>query len=150
VRRRRLALLLLPAAIPLLATAACGDDAGSADATAFCQHLERLTENDPFAAFGDRADDEQIEEAFHALVARSEELVDLAPDEERPTARDYADAARGLDEIMAAAGYDGARLDARAYRDQQVRYADAAARLERYLQTCPGVATSSTSAAAGP
>jgi hypothetical protein len=136
VRRRRLALLVLPAAIPLLAAAACGDD-GSTDATAFCAHLERLTQNDPCAAFGPRATDAEIEQAFQALVARAQELAALAPAEERPTARDYADAAVGLDRIMAAAGYDGARLDTRAYRDEQVQYADAAARLERYLDTCP-------------
>jgi hypothetical protein len=143
VRRRRLALLVLPAALPLLAATGCGDDDGPHDATAFCAHLERLSENDPFAAFGDRATDAEIEQAFHALVARADELAALAPDEERPTARDYAEAAKGLDELMAAAGYDGSRLDTRAYRDEQVRYADAAARLERYLQTCPGASSTS-------
>ena len=140
--RRRLALLLLPA-VPLGLAAGCGDDGGGADAAAFCTRLERLSENDPFAAFGKRATDAEIEQAFHALVSRARELVDLAPDEERATARDYADAAAELDRLMAAAGYDGSRLDERAYRDQQVRYADAAARLERYLQTCPGASTTS-------
>jgi hypothetical protein len=34
---------------------------------------------------------------------------------------------------MAEAGYDGARLDARAYRDEQEAYTEAADRLLNYL-----------------
>ena len=112
---------------------ACGDDGPSADPQAFCVRLDRLTENDPFLAFGDTASPTEIAEGFEALVARADELEDVAPEEVRPAAAAYADAARAMDELMADAGYDGARLDARRYRNEQEDYTEAAARLLRYL-----------------
>ena len=36
---------------------------------------------------------------------------------------------------MAGAGYVGSQVDARAYRDEQLAYSDAADRLLRYLDT---------------
>jgi hypothetical protein len=108
-----------------------GDDDG--DAATFCDRLDRLTRNDPFLAFGDQATADDIEAAFDALVDRAEDLVDVAPPEARAAARDYAESAAALDEVLADAGYDGAAADARAYRDHQVAYTDAANRLERYL-----------------
>lgn len=134
MRRTWLALLVLP-----LALGACGDDP-PADERAFCTRLERLAENDPFRVFGERATAAEIQTAFAALVARARELVADAPDEVRGAARDYADAAEGLDDLMAAAAYQGDQVDARAYREQQVRYTAAAARLERHLDTCLGAA----------
>jgi hypothetical protein len=121
----------------VLVLAACGDD-GPSDAqraATFCTRLERLTENDPFAAFGDRATPSEVQAAFEALVERAHELVDRAPDEAKAATRDYADAAEALDSILAGAAYDGARADQRAYRDEQTRYVQAAARLERYLES---------------
>jgi hypothetical protein len=129
VRRPLLALFAV-----LVSLAACGGST-SASKTGFCERLDRLTANDPFRTFGDRATDREIEQAFHALVDRADELVDLAPDDARSAARSYASAAKALDDTMAAAGYDGDEVDARAYRDHQVDYAAAAARLERYLAT---------------
>jgi hypothetical protein len=70
-----------------------------------------------------------------ALVLRAEELVDVAPEEVRPAAQAYRDAAAAMDELMAAAGYDGARLDAIAYRDHEEAYTEAADRLLRYLES---------------
>jgi hypothetical protein len=116
-------------AVPL---SACHDDP-EADPKVFCDRLGRLTENDPFLAFGDTATPEEIAEAFKALVERAGELADAAPDEIRPAAEDYADATTAMDDLMAEAGYDGARLDARAYRDQQQRYTEASKRLLAYL-----------------
>ena len=133
-RVRRLRVLLL---VAVLAPAACGDD-GPSDAeraATFCQRLERLTRNDPFAAFGDRATPAEIRAAFQALVERADELVDTAPDEARANARAYAAAAEGLDSILAGAGYDGTRVDQRAYREVQTDYVQVAARLERYLES---------------
>ncbi len=135
MRRRWLALLAVT-----LALGACSDDP-PADERAFCTRLERLTENDPFTVFGERATATEIESAFQALVARAEELVDGAPTEVRGAARDYADAAESLDDLMAAAAYQGDQVDARAYREEQVRYTEAATRLERYLDSCRGSAT---------
>jgi len=66
-------------------------------------------------------------------VERANELADVAPEEARPAARTYADATTAMDDLMADAGYDGARLDARAYRDEQVTYSEAAERLLNYL-----------------
>jgi hypothetical protein len=131
---RRLTVL---GAIALLATVlltACGgDDGGDGDQVLFCQRLDRLTRNDPFLAFGDAASPDDIEVAFQALVERADELVDAAPPEPRGAARDYADAAKALKALLADGGYAPGRVDARAYRDQQVAYAAAAERLERYL-----------------
>jgi hypothetical protein len=118
----------------LLALTACGGDS-SASRSAFCERLDRLAANDPFRVFGDRATDREIEQAFHALVDRAEELEEVAPDDARAAARAYASAAAELDDLMAAAGYDGDQVDARRYRDHQVDYAAAAARLERYLES---------------
>jgi hypothetical protein len=127
--------LLATAAAVLLLGAACSSG-GSSDAeerSTFCARLERLTQNDPFQAFGDRATSAEIREAFTALVTRTRELAASAPDDVRATARAYAASARKLDSLMAAAAYDGAALDARAYRDAQTDYATQAGSLERYL-----------------
>ncbi len=125
---------LLVAAVVALAGCA-GGDGDRADPVAFCDRLDRLTTNDPFRAFGQRATAAEIEAAFEALVERARELVEVAPAEARAAAREYATAAASLDDLLAEAGYDGSSLDTRAYRGEQVAYAAAAARLERYLRT---------------
>ena len=117
----------------VLLLAGCNDEP-SADAELFCERLGRLTENDPFLAFGDTATPQEIAEGFEALVERAAELAEVAPDEIRPAAEDYAEATTAMDELMADAGYDGARLDARAYRDEQERYTEAADRLLNHLE----------------
>lgn len=115
---------------------ACGGGSSShADAKVFCTRLDRLTQNDPFRAFGDRATPAEIRTAFTALVQRADELVNVAPDEVRPTAREYASAAKALDSLLADAAYDGNAVDARAYRDAQTDYIEAANLLERYLES---------------
>jgi hypothetical protein len=116
-----------------LVVSACSGDEPNADPERFCARLGRLTENDPFLAFGDTATPSEIAEGFGALVDRADELAEVAPEAIRPAAEDYAAAATAMDELMADAGYDGARLDARAYRDQQQRYAEAADRLLNHL-----------------
>ena len=118
----------------VLVLAACGDDGPSADPAAFCRRLDRLTTNDPFLAFGATASPAEIEQGFEALVTRARELADVAPEEVRPAAEAYRDAAAAMEALMADAGYDGARLDARAYRDEEVAYTEAADRLLRYLE----------------
>ena len=117
-----------------LLLSACTEEP-SADPDLFCDRLGRLTENDPFLAFGDTAKPSEIAEAFEALVERADELADVAPEEVRPAAEDYAEAVTDMDELMADAGYDGARLDARAYRDEQEAYTEAGDRLLRYLES---------------
>jgi hypothetical protein len=127
VRRPWLLLVVLA-----IGAASCGGGS-SPDARTFCQRLDRLTANDPFQAFGDRATETEVEAAFTALVARAKELLEVAPDDVRAAARDYVEAAEGLDDLLAAAAYDGDQVDARAYRDEQLKYTEAASRLERYL-----------------
>ena len=117
-----------------LLLAACTDEP-SADSERFCDRLGRLTENDPFLAFGDTATPPEIAEAFEALVERTGELTEVAPEDVRPAAEDYAEAVTEMDALMADAGYDGARLDARAYRDAQEAYTGAGDRLLRYLES---------------
>ena len=128
---RRLAVLVLATTV----LAGCGDDgSGDGDQARFCERLDRLTSNDPFLAFGDTASPDDIETAFRALIDRAEALVDVAPPAARAAAEEYADAATALDSLLAGAAYVGADVDAAAYGEEQVVYAEAAQRLERYLE----------------
>jgi hypothetical protein len=131
---RRLAVLGALALLVSVVLAACGgggNDEG--DRALFCERLDRLTRNDPFLAFGDQASADDIQVAFSALVERADELLDVAPPEARGAARDYTEAARALDALLADADYAPTGVDTRAYRDEQVAYTEAAQRLERYL-----------------
>lgn len=128
---RRLVAMLV--ALIVLAACSGGDDSGEGDRAAFCDRLDRLTRNDPFLAFGDRATAADIETAFRALVDRADELLEVAPPDARAAARDFAESAAALDELLAEVDYDGTAADPRAYRAEQVTYTEAAARLERYL-----------------
>jgi hypothetical protein len=125
-------LVILAATLLLVA---CGGDGDEADPALFCQRLDRLTENDPFRAFGDTASAAEIEEGFDALVARAEELVDVAPDDARPAARAFAESASTMRDVLDEAGFDPSTLDTRAYRDAQLIYTEASDRLLRYLDT---------------
>jgi hypothetical protein len=131
--RRMVALVLLSALL-----GGCGDGgAGDGDAARFCLRLDRLMANDPFRAFGDTATPAEVETAFAALLERADGLVEVAPADARPAAQDYLEAATALDSLLAGAAYVGADVDVPAYQDEQVAYADAARRLERYLEaTC--------------
>ncbi|MDP1821125.1 MAG: hypothetical protein Q8K58_14695 [Acidimicrobiales bacterium] len=128
-----------PLLVLALAVGACSEDdsasSGDGEATEFCGRLDRLARNDPFGAFGNRATPAEIQQAFTALVSRAGDLLEVAPAEARPAARDYAEAAAELDSLMAGAAYDGSVVDSRAYREQQVAYTGAAGRLERHLET---------------
>jgi hypothetical protein len=128
---RRLGALVLAAA----ALAGCGDGGpGDGDPARFCERLDRLTGNDPFLAFGDTASPDDIEAAFSALIDRADALVEVAPPAARAAATDYAEAATELDSLLAGAAYSGSEVDAAAYGRQQGAYAEAARRLERYLE----------------
>ena len=129
---RRLGILTLA-----LVLGACGADDGrdEGDAATFCARLDRLTENDPFLAFGDTATADEVAQAFEALVDRAAELTAVAPPEARVAARDYAESAGALDALLAGAGYDGTAVDSRAYRDEQLAYAEASRLLVRYLDS---------------
>ncbi len=116
-----------------LVVVGCGDSGDGADPARFCEQHDRHTENDPFRAFGDTATASEIEEAFAALVERVDALADVAPDEVEGAARDLAESVTVMDEEMAEAGYAPDGLDARAYRDAQVAYAEASDRLLRHL-----------------
>jgi hypothetical protein len=127
---RRLGIL-----VAMLLLVACGGDGDEADPALFCQRLDRLTENDPFSAFGDSATSAEIEEGFRALVARADELVDVAPEDARAAARAFAESAASMQDVLDEAGFDPSALDARAYRDAQLTYAEASDRLLRYLES---------------
>lgn len=129
---RPLVALVLAAAV----LGGCGDSGGGdGDAARFCQRLDRLTANDPFRAFGDTASAADVEAAFAALLERADALLEVAPPEARPAARDYVEAAAALDSLLAGVGYSGLDVDARAYQEEQLAYVEAARRLERYLES---------------
>jgi hypothetical protein len=128
---RRLGALVLAAAVVV---GCSGDGPGDGDPARFCQRLDRLAGNDPFLAFGDSASPDDIEAAFTALIDRADALVAVAPPAARGAATDYAEAATALDSLLAGAAYVGSDVDAAAYGRQQAAYAEAAQRLERYLE----------------
>jgi hypothetical protein len=128
----RLLAVTVLAAVLAVGVGACGDDGGG-DPVAFCDRLDRQARNDPFDAFGAEAGAEEIRAGFAALRDRSRELVTLAPEAVRPTAREYADAVAAMDSLMAGTGYDGAALDVEAFRAEQQRYAEASRLLLRHL-----------------
>lgn len=129
---RRLLAMSVAAAVTLAGCGSGGDDRAG-DQDRFCERLDRLTRNDPFLVFGETASSDDIEVAFAALVERARELVDVAPPEVRPAARDYLDAAEALESLLAGAAFDPALVDPRAYRNEQVAYVESAQRLERFL-----------------
>lgn len=134
--RRRVVLVAVAAVVlAVLGTVlvTSGGDERGPDPVAFCDQLDRLTRNDPFAAFGDRATTAEVLAAFTALEARAEELRVLAPDAARAVATDLAEATTAMADLLRATGGDPAAVDTRAYREEQRRYAEAADRLERYL-----------------
>ena len=120
------------AAIALVLATGCGGSS-HADAKVFCQRLERLSENDPFRAFGARATTTEIETAFDALQTSASGLAAVAPDDARSAARAYADSVDRMRSLLQGAAFDGSQVDQRAYRDAQVDYFAASTRLERYL-----------------
>ena len=122
------------AAALLVLLVACGGDDGDGDAAAFCERLDRLSTNDPFAALGSSATGAEVRVAFQALVERAKELVGEAPPEPRPAAERYEQAAVELESLLAGAGYDGSRVDTAAYRQAQLDYLDAADDLLRYFE----------------
>jgi hypothetical protein len=129
----------------LLVAAGCGGGSSHSDARTFCARLERLTQNDPFRAFGARATSTEIKAAFDALHTSAARLAAVAPDEARSAATDFADAADRMRSLMAGAGYDGSLVDAPRYRDAQVDYFAASGRLERYLvASCRSTTTTTT------
>lgn len=116
--------------------AGCGSegDGSDGDQVGFCRQLDRLSQNDPFLALGDTATAAEVEQAFAALVTRSDELVTLAPPDVRGAAADFHESAAALDSLLEDSGYLPAGVDARAYRDQQLQYAEASRLLLRYLE----------------
>jgi hypothetical protein len=134
-RRSRALTVLLALLAGLAAGAACSSDGDEGDAAAFCERLDRLSTNDPFQAFGDRVGTEEVRVAFASLREQAEDLAAVAPAEIAPAARDYAGAVDALDSLLAGAGYDGAAVDGRAYRSEQVRYQRGADRLLRHLDS---------------
>lgn len=132
-------LLVTVLVLGLVGVGACGgDDGGGADPAGFCEQLDRLAENDPFAALGATASEAEMEAAFRALVARAEELADAAPADARAASAAYLDAVERLDALLADAGY-GTDVDVRAYRAAQTDHVEATTRLERYLNdVCVG------------
>jgi hypothetical protein len=110
----------------------CSDDEGDGDLQAFCTQVDRLSTNDPFAAFGDTAKPEEMRVAFSALVERADDLAAPAPPAIAGAAGRYATATHDLDRLLAAAGYDGRNVDVLAYQNAQADYDEAKAQIEKF------------------
>jgi hypothetical protein len=102
----------------------CGGDDGG-DLAAFCQAVEDLRDDDPFADLA-IASPEDMRGAFDALAVSVDRIAESAPQEARTQAQRYADAVDDLRDELAGAGYDPTRVDQLRYGQAVAAYTEAA------------------------
>lgn len=104
---------------------ACGGDDGGGDLAGFCQAVEDLRTDDPFAEL-DIASPGEMRDAFAQLAEGVERVADAAPTEARTQSERYADAVAALRDELAGAGYDPTRVDQQRYGQAVAAYTEAA------------------------
>ena len=125
------------AAAVLLAVACGGGDDGDIDL--FCERIDALIDDDPFARLPDEATPTDLRHAFEQLRDGTEAVAAAAPDELRALARQYANTTAQLDDLLAGAGYRGDEVDSLEYRQRAREQSQAASRLEVAAgRDCPG------------
>ncbi len=110
-----------------IGVAACGDDGG--DIASFCQAVDELAENDPFAEL-DVASPEEMRDAFDQLRDGVERIDDSAPDDLESRTRRYLAALDEVTDQLRGAGFDPRNLDTLAYRTATADYEEAAVSIE--------------------
>ena len=109
----------------LLAAGACAGDDGGGDMAAFCQAVEDLRDDDPFAEL-EIASPGEMRDAFAELAEGVDRIAEAAPDEIGSQADRYADAVESLRDELAGAGYDPTRVDQLRYGQAVAAYTEAA------------------------
>ncbi len=120
-------LIAVAVALGLLAGCGGGDDGG--DVAAFCEAVEALRTEDPFAEL-DLATPEEMRDAFDTLAGGADEIASTAPGEAEVQARRYAAAVDALRDALAGAGYVPTRVDTLRYSAAVADYTDAASSVD--------------------
>lgn len=102
----------------------CGDEDGG-DLATFCDAVEDLREDDPFAEL-QVASPSDMRDAFAALAEGVDRIDAAAPDGARTQTQRYADAVDALRDELAGAGYDPTRVDQLRYGQAVAAYSEAA------------------------
>lgn len=108
--------------------AACGSDDGG-DLASFCEAVEELRSEDPFAELS-LASPAEMRDAFDALAEAAGRIERQAPEETRVHAGRYREAIDALRDELAGAAYDPTRVDNLRYADAVSDYTDAAVSLD--------------------
>lgn len=103
----------------------CNGDDGDGDAAAFCDAVDALERNDPFAEL-QIASPGEMAAAFDQLADGADQIAERAPSEARTQAQSYEDSVQALVDQLRGAGFDPTKLDALAYRRATADYQDAA------------------------
>jgi len=115
---------LLGAVVLAGVLAGCGDD-DAGDLVAFCDAVDDLEANDPFAEL-EIASPGEMRDAFAELAEGVDRIADAAPVEARTQARRYADAVQDLRDALAGAAYDMTRVDGLDYGQAVASYTESA------------------------
>ena len=102
----------------------CGGGDGG-DVAAFCEAVEDLRDDDPFAEL-QIASPGEMRDAFAELAAGVDRIADAAPDEVGTQADRYADAVEALRDELAGAGYDPTGVDQLDYGQAVAAYTEGA------------------------
>ena len=111
----------------LLLAAACGGDGG--DRAAFCDGIERLRRDDPFADLA-VASPGEMRDAFDDLREAAEAVAADAPSDAEVAADRYLGTVDDLLDQLRGAGFDLTELDLPAYRRATADYGEAAESLD--------------------
>jgi hypothetical protein len=115
--------------VALLVLGGCGDGDDGGDLGAFCDAVDRLERNDPFAEL-DIASPGEMAAAFDQLSEGAGRIADQAPPAARSQARSYEASVEDLVDQLRGAGFDPTQVDALAYREAAADYQAAAVAVE--------------------
>ena len=114
-------------ALLVLLLAACGSDGG--DRASFCDGIERLRRDDPFAELA-VASPGEMRDAFDDLRETAEAVASDAPSDAEVAADRYLATVDDLLDQLRGAGFELTELDLPAYRRATSEYGEAAASLD--------------------
>lgn len=112
-----------------LALVACGGDSDGGDIASFCEAVDDLADNDPFAEL-EIASPEEMRAAFDRLHDGVERIDDSAPSELESRTHRYLEAVDEVIDQLRGAGFDPRNLDTLAYRTATADHEAAAVSIE--------------------